>query len=95
MRAGGTKIDTKEVLGNVNEWLPHVKKNAEAYNQALAVNDVPTAVRIAEQGVNDSAMIWSNTNALAMSVEDESVYRTLELSPETKEVYAAIGRLRA
>ena len=95
MRLAGRKIDTHQVLATVNEWLPHIRKNAEAYNEALGVNDVPTAVRIAQQGVNDSAMIWSTTNALAMSVEAGNVYRALELSAETKEAYEAIGRLRA
>jgi hypothetical protein len=92
LRLGGTQIDTKEVLRNVNEWLPHVKKNGHAYNEALAVNDIPTAERIAQQGVNDSALVWNMCNALAQSVETENVYRPLELSDETKGAfYQAVG----
>jgi hypothetical protein len=95
LRLGGTKIDTKEVLRNVNEWLPHIKKNTHAYNEALAVNDIPTAERIAQQGINDSALIWNMCNALAQSIETEKGYRALELSTETKESYYSVAGFRS
>ena len=85
LKVGGQKIDTREVLETVNEWLPHVKKNATAYNEALAVNDRPTAERIAVQSVKDSAEVWSTCNAVAESVETESVYSAFLLSSETEE----------
>jgi hypothetical protein len=78
-----------ENLNGDDGFLAHTRKNCEAYNAALHGGALPEARRIREQMAKDSAAVWNNCNALAHSVEDEKVYRTLDLSEETKELYNA------
>ena len=100
---GNQKINTQELLNYLNGapatehrgpqpgLLNHVKENCEEYNKALANNDRPTAERIAAQSVSDSAAVWNNCSALAMSVETGSVYKNLSLSEQTINAYEALS----
>lgn len=81
------------LLGNLNGTtnetglLAHTKRNAVAFNDAIAVEAIPEAEVIAKQMPNDSGELWSYLNALAARVEDENVYRTIVLSAETHGAY--------
>jgi hypothetical protein len=73
-------------------YLQHTRRNAEEFNAALEEAKPDLAKKIAGMGPTDSAHVWNYLNALACSVEDESVYRPLELSDECKQAYyQAVG----
>jgi hypothetical protein len=73
-------------------YLQHCRRNGEEYNRALEEAKPDVAKEIAKMGPTDSAHVWNYLNALACSVENESVYRPLELSVETKQAYyQAVG----
>src|SRR4030095_3274955 len=73
-------------------YLEHCKRNAEEYNRALEEAKPYVATEIAKMGPTDATHVWNYLNSLAFSVEDESVFRALELSDETKEsYYRAVG----
>lgn len=82
------------LLGNLNGsvsetgLLAHTKKNAIAFNEAVEGNAIPEAERIAKQMPNDSAELWSYLNSLAFRVEEEGIYKTIQLSAETHGAYA-------
>ena len=77
--------------GDEGGYLEHCHRNAIEFNAALETRDLPLAQRIAAKGPVDSAHVWNNLNALAMSVEKGNVYRPLELSAETQEAFEALG----
>jgi hypothetical protein len=73
-------------------YLSHCRRNAEEYNRALEEAKPYVATEIAKMGPTDAAHVWNYLNALACSVEDEEVYRPLELSEECKQAYyQAVG----
>jgi hypothetical protein len=72
---------------NQTGLLLHVKINAHAYNRALAEGANPEAERIIGMSPADSNSLWNDLNALAQSVEVESVYKTIVLSDECKIAY--------
>jgi hypothetical protein len=73
-------------------YLAHCKLNAFEYNEALEEAKPDVAKEIARMGPTDAGHVWNYLNALACSVEDESVYRPLELSTECKQAfYQAVG----
>jgi hypothetical protein len=73
-------------------YLEHCKRNAEEFNAALEEAKPDVAREIARMGPTDAGHVWNYLNALACSVEDESVYRPLELSTECKQAfYQAVG----
>jgi hypothetical protein len=73
-------------------YLAHCKRNVEEFNEALEDAKPEVAEEIASMGPTDSAHIWNYLNALACSVESESVFRPLELSDECKRsYYLALG----
>jgi hypothetical protein len=73
-------------------YLEHCKRNAEEFNEALEDAKPDVAKEIARMGPTDAGHVWNYLNALACSVEDESVYRPLELSDECKQAYyQAVG----
>lgn len=81
--------------GEEGGYLSHCKKNAEEYNVALAESKPDVARAIAKMGPTDSAFVWNNCNALALSVADEAGYGPLQLSEETKAAfYLASGSAR-
>ena len=74
-------------VSRLNESLPHTKKNADAFNAAVAAGDKEEAEDICKVCPKDSGQIWNDSNGLARAVETASVYRTLELSAETQQAY--------
>jgi len=72
--------------------LPHVKRNASEYNEALQSRDIPVAEKIASQGPDDAAALWNDTNSLALESTKESNFKTLVLSDETKEMFERLSR---
>jgi hypothetical protein len=68
-------------------YLETCKRNAQEYNQALEDSKPDVAIGICNLWPADSAHIWEYLNALACSVEKADIYRTLTLSPETKQAY--------
>jgi hypothetical protein len=83
-----------DLNGNSDEggYLEVCHRNALEFNEALESRDLPLAQKIAAYGPDDSAHVWNSLNALALTVTDESVYRPLELSDETKQsYYLAVG----
>lgn len=72
---------------NQTGLLTHVKTNAEAFNAALASGAIPEAERIIAITPGDSTQVWNDCNSLACNIEDEDVYRPLELEDETKRAY--------
>jgi hypothetical protein len=78
--------------GEEGGYLAHCRRNAEEYNEALAESKPDVAKEIAKMGPIDATHLWNFLNSLAFSVEDEDVYRPLELSDETKQsYYRAVG----
>src|SRR5262245_39837615 len=73
--------------GEIGGYLMHVRRNAQEYNEAIEESKPDVARDIAMLSPMDSTHVWNYLNALACSVEDEDVYRPLELSPETKQAY--------
>jgi hypothetical protein len=92
-------IRTVPLLVNLNGggaeeggYLAHCRRNAEEFNEALEDAMPDVAEEIANMGPTDSAHVWNYLNALACSVESESVYRPLTLSDECKQsYYLAVG----
>jgi hypothetical protein len=78
--------------GEEGGYLAHCKMNALEYNEALAESKPDVAKKIASMGPTDATHVWNFLNSLACSVEDEDVYRPLELSDECKQAYyQAVG----
>lgn len=79
-------------MGDEGGYLEHCVRNAVEFNEALAEAKPDVAKEIARMGPTDAGHVWNSLNALACSVEDESVYRPIELSAETKQsYYQAVG----
>src|SRR4030095_3438838 len=73
-------------------YLEHCNRNAEEFNPALEDAEPDLAKETAKTGPTGAAPVWNYLNSLACSVEDEDVYRPLELSDECKQAYyQAVG----
>jgi hypothetical protein len=68
-------------------YLETCKRNAQEYNQAIEDSKPDVAIGICNLWPADSAHVWEYLNALAASVEQGDVYRTLALAPEVKQAY--------
>ena len=78
--------------GDDGGYLLHCRRNAEEFNEALDVDDPELAEKIAAQGPQDAVHVWNYLNALALTCTEESVFRPLTLSDETKGAYyQAVG----
>src|SRR4030095_2198413 len=73
---------------NESGYLQHSKTNASEYNQALEEAKPDVAKEIARMGPTDSAHLWNYLNSLALSIEDEDIYRAITLSSETKAAFS-------
>jgi hypothetical protein len=81
--------------GATGGYLEHCRRNAEEFNRALEEAKPDVAKEIAKRGPTDATHVWNFLNSLALSVEDEDVYRPIELSDETKQAYyQAVGIAR-
>jgi hypothetical protein len=78
--------------GDDGGYLLHCRRNAQEFNEAIDESKPDVARSLARMGPTDSGHVWNYLNALACSVEDESVYRPLELSDETKRVFEQMTR---
>src|SRR5262249_47014455 len=78
--------------GGEGGYLVACRRNAEEFNKALDESKPEVAKEIASLGPQDSAHLWNSLNSLACSVEDEAIYRPLELSDECERAYhQAVG----
>jgi hypothetical protein len=82
----GELLDNLNGVGDDIGLLKHIKLNAQKYNEALESGAESEARAIAEQSPADSASIWNNTNALAMSLTKQ-IYHPLSLSAATRAAY--------